>query len=126
MRNKNVKKCEEGAAPMPYRFPKYTPVEEDTILDGDQPWYPCFFKGCDEFHFVEEAHLKEHLLNMHQPEAYMAFGLTEWELRNWLPQSSKTSLLPWPVSKSVHGSVRRSTRRSHAIENASRSSVINP
>ena len=62
---------------------------------------------------------------MHQPEAYQAFGLTEWELRGWLPQSSKTSLLPWPVSKSVHGSVQQSTRKSQANENATKSSVIN-
>ena len=62
---------------------------------------------------------------MHQPEAYQAFGLTEWELRGWLPQSSKTSLLPWPASKSVHGSVQQSTRKSQANENATKSSVIN-
>ena len=125
MRHSHVKKCLDGAAPMPYRFPMYTPVGEDTTLEGDQPWYPCFFEGCDEFRFLKKEHLKEHLLNMHQPEAYRAFGLTVYELKGFLPQSSRTSLLPWPASRSVHGSVQQSTRKSNTTVNASKSSVIN-
>ena len=35
MKHSHVKKCEEGKAPKPYRFPLYTPQGHDTDLEGD-------------------------------------------------------------------------------------------
>ena len=120
----HVPKCKVNGVPKQYRFPLYTPQGQDTDLEGNTPWYPCFFEDCDRFRFVELAHLKLHLLIMHMPEAYRTFGLTEYELKGYLPQSTETSLISWPGDQTLHGSVQQSSRKSRPSISVSGTSAI--